>query len=297
MQCSCMAAATRSTPTNPRAGQLAAGVSLHRTLPAKRWTLNMKKTQSCPVCASDYTLYVQEVYGQRSMTKFPQFHCMDCKSFFNFSGYRETDGQKEVDFEYLRDRQAHISKLQNELALEILSRAPGVSTCCEIGFGTGLFLKACTYFGVREYGFEVNPYSARYAREVVGVNCEEGLFTESHEGRYDMIAAIGVFEHIENPRGLFATMASHLNRDGVIYINVPFVERAHWRYLWMADEAGSKQPPDPFYDNDVHIIHYSVAGLMRMGQNLGARSSEYFVSRDVVDNSAGGAYPGVLFRF
>ena len=250
----------------------------------------------CPVCMSAYTLYVQDVVGRRSGRKFPQYVCLDCRSFFNFSGYREDDYQQLSDFEFVRNHQTRISRLQNQLALEIFSMAPGIKTCAEIGCGIGLFVKACSFFNVEACGFEINPHAMRYARDVIGVRCEDQLFTREHKQKYDLIAAIGVFEHLERPRDLFATMVEKLNPDGWIYLSVPFVERRDWRYLWSADKEPAAGLPDPFHDNDVHIVHFSIQGLMDMGRQLGARACEYFVSKDTVDNSTG-AYHGVLFRF
>lgn len=251
----------------------------------------------CPVCASTFAIYLHDVYGCRSGNHIPQYYCMDCSSFWNFSGYRETAAQQLEDCNYVIERQDHIAQLQARLLLEIIDRAPGIKSCCEIGYGTGLFLKNCTYFGIEEYGFEVNPYAAKYAREVVGVRCEEGLFSDKHEGRYDLMAAIGVFEHLENPRGLFQEMVRHLNPDGYIYLSVPFVERRHWRYLKEnLPGRNAVAPPNPFYDNDVHIMHFSIEGLTRMGMQFGATSAQYFLSEDTVKQSPG-AYPGILFAF
>lgn len=256
----------------------------------------MKTERPCPACDSRYCLYVQDVIGQRSGKKIPQFICLDCHTLQNFSGYRETKQQQKDDFDYFVRHQDHTSALQNQLLLEIKARQPGIRTCCEIGYGTGLFLKACQYLGVEEYGFEVNRFAAEYAKKVVGVKCEIGLFTPKHDRFYDLIVAIGVFEHIEGPRDLFKLMVSKLNPDGAIYLNVPFVNRDDWKFLWDADKNGNVQPPNPFYDNDVHIIHYSIEGLRRLGLSFGARSAEYFVSKDVSTRSPG-AYPGILFKF
>jgi len=74
-----------------------------------------------------------------------------------------------------------------------------------------------------------------------------------------------VFEHLEKPRDLFALMVSKLNRDGAIYLSVPFFERRDWPFLW---GAGEKVEPLPnlMHDNDVHINHFSIEGLDRMGK-------------------------------
>jgi SAM-dependent methyltransferase len=256
----------------------------------------MKIGRLCPACASIYTVYVHDVVGKRSRAQIPQYCCLDCRTFFNFSSYRETREQQKTDLDYLIEHQAHISKLQGQLVLEIKSRVPGLKSVCEIGYGSGLFLKACTDFGMEVHGFEANPYAAAYARDVVGVSCEEGLLTDEHSKHYDLLAAIGVFEHVEDPRALFGLMARHLNPDGAIYVNVPFFDREHWRFLIGAEDRIALGPPDPWYDNDVHIIHFSIDGLRRLGLSLGARTAEYFVSQDVVQRSPG-AYPGILFRF
>lgn len=256
----------------------------------------MLTKKRCPVCDSIFVVFMHDVIGNRTGNKIPQYYCMDCHSFFNFSGYVEDEKQKKADFEYLLPLQDHISRNQAQLLLEILDRAPGIKTVCEVGSGTGLFLKNCHYYRLDAVGFEVNPFASQYARDVIEVDCRDEILTADHEGRYDLIAAIGVFEHLENPRGLFRTLTQLLNPNGCIYLNVPFVERKHWRFLHNASVAVPEGPPDPFYDNDVHIIHFSIEGLMTMGRQLGARACEYFVSKDVVE-AAPGAYPGVLFRF
>ena len=105
-----------------------------------------------------------------------------------------------------------------------------------------------------------------------------------------------VFEHLEHPRELFSLMRDRLTADGSIYLCVPFVERRDWPYLWTAGSNPAPAPPDVFYDNDVHVTHFSIDGMRRMGLSLGARSAEYFLSQDVATKSPG-SYGGVLFRF
>jgi SAM-dependent methyltransferase len=151
-------------------------------------------------------------------------------------------------------------------------------------------------YGRTTHGFELNPYCHDYAKNHLQLQCTLGKFDDDHVGRYDLIAAVMVFEHLENPRDLFRTMASKLNPDGAIYICVPFVERKDWRFLWDADLPQIVAPPNPFHDNDVHITHFSIDGLKRMGLGLGARECEFWTCQDVYDKSPG-SFEGVLFRF
>ena len=256
----------------------------------------MRSTLPCPACASRYTVYLQDVLGRRTNDLIPQYVCLDCRSFFNHSGYRETDQQQKDDFEYLKGQSSNHYAIAGQLCLELITRVPHVKTVCEVGYGLGWFLRACNDFGRETYGFEVNPHCYQHAHDELGLDCKLGLFDASHDKTYDMFAAIMVFEHLEQPRALFSLMRDKLNPDGVIYLCVPFVERRDWPYLWTAGSNPGPAAPDVFYDNDVHIMHYSIEGLSKMGLSLGARSAEYFVSQDVVYKSPG-AYPGILFRF
>jgi SAM-dependent methyltransferase len=252
--------------------------------------------KKCPVCMSMYTLYTQDVLGKRTSKMYPQRFCMDCHSFFHNTGYKETSEQKAFDFEMLFSNRENHRAIQGQLLLELITKLSGIKNVLEIGHGIGLFLKSCEDYGLDAHGFELNEECHRFAREELQVSSELGLFGQEHERTYDLITAIHVFEHLERPRDLFEVMRDHLNPDGAIYISVPFVERSQWKYLWQAGKPASSNPHDVFDDNDVHITHFSINGMRNMGVSLGAKSSEYFVSKDVYHHSPG-AYQGVLFRF
>ena len=76
----------------------------------------------------------------------------------------------------------------------------------------------------RRFVFEVNPYCYDHAKNTLGLDCALGIFNESHNRTYDLIASVMVFEHLENPRNLFKLMVSRLNKDGAIFLSVPFFE-------------------------------------------------------------------------
>lgn len=256
----------------------------------------MKQNPECMACASTYTVYVQDVIGNRTRDLFPQFVCLDCRSFFHRSGYRESEEIMRRDFEILFGDREHHRRLMSQLFLEIVTRYPAINTVLEIGHGAGMFMQACHDYGRKPFGFEVNPHCHAFVRNDLGLPCHLGLFDESHDRAYDLIASIQVFEHLENPRQLFKTMTEKLNKDGLVYISVPVLERELWPFLWTAGTSPAHTMPDPFFDNDVHISHFSIEGLIAMGRSYGAKTADYFVSKDVVDASPG-SYQGVLFRF
>lgn len=251
---------------------------------------------SCPACASPYIAYMQDVIGRRTKKAHPQHVCLDCRTFFHRSGFKESDQEKKWDFEFLLGQVDNHQSISGQLCLEIKTRAPHINSCLEIGYGMGWFMQACRNFGIKDtYGFEVNPYCFEYAKNTLGLDCEHGLFDKSHNRRYDLIASIMVFEHLEYPRGLFETMRDALNPDGVIYLSVPFFERRDWPFLRTAG-TDPQSLPDLMHDNDVHINHFTIEGLAQMGRSLGARSTEHFISQDTFHKSPG-AFPGMLFRF
>lgn len=255
----------------------------------------MQFDKICPACASEYIAYFQEIRGRRTNALHIQYVCLDCKTFFHRSGYRESDEQKKYDFDFLIQQKDNHIAINTQLCLELKTLAPHARSCLEIGYGLGWFMQACKNFGFEKtYGFEVNPYCHKFASSELGLDCALGFFDHSHHETYDLIAAIMVFEHLENPRDLFDLMKTKLNPDGVIYISVPFFERRDWPFLKTANNPGDL--PDLMHDNDVHINHFSVEGLAMMGQSLGARSTKHFVSQDVFWKSPG-AFPGMLFRF
>lgn len=256
----------------------------------------MERNPACRICDSSYTLFVQNTLGNRTKKLFPQWYCMDCQGFFHTSGYREDTHQKANDFQFLfRDRENHAA-LQSQLALELITRLPGTKSVLEIGHGAGLFLKGFGDYGVEAVGFELNEHCHKFATEELKVKSTLGYFDDDHEGSYDLIVSLQVFEHLEDPRSLFEIMKRHLNPDGAIYLSVPFVERHQWKFLKTAASDIAKDRADVFADNDVHITHFSIEGMKKMGLGLGARSADYFVSTDVYHKSPG-AYHGVIFHF
>jgi len=250
----------------------------------------------CRVCGSGYCIFLQKVIGNRTLQSFDQYLCLDCLSAFHTSGYSEDDAQKRADFEELLNLKDNHQAIMSQLVLELKTRVPTARNLLEIGFGMGFLLRAAVDYGFEVQGYELNPFCVDYAESVLGVNGSNGYFEGSGQQKYDLIVVNQVFEHLDNPRTLFTQMRDSLSPFGAIYIAVPIFERLHWPYLATAGSAPASLPPDPFYDNDVHITHFSVKGLKSMGRSLGALSTEYWISEDTFQKSPG-SYHGVLFRF
>jgi 2-polyprenyl-3-methyl-5-hydroxy-6-metoxy-1,4-benzoquinol methylase len=93
------------------------------------------------------------------------------------------------------------------LVLEVLARQRKKSIgdgIFEVGFGSGLMLRAASKAGYRVAGLEVAPQLLQSARQVLPANCHDGLLLgdfrnvdlEKHQGRYSLVYWNDVFEHI-----------------------------------------------------------------------------------------------------
>ena len=252
--------------------------------------------KKCKACLSDYTVFVQNVIGNRTKNLYEQYVCLDCLSFFHESNYKEDSEQLQKDFAYLLSYRESHQSLMNRLFLELITRAPHITRVCEIGHGSGMFMKAANDYGKTIVGYELNPILHEFVKNELKLDSRLEQFSVRKSDGFDLIASIMVFEHLISPRELFSTMVSALNADGVIYISVPFLSRSQWAYLKSASSTPNLTPPDPFYDNDVHINHFSVDGLRKLGVSLGAREADYFISKDTFHKSPG-SYHGILFKF
>ena len=250
----------------------------------------------CRACNSKYIVELGSSFGQRSLKLHEAFICLDCKSIFWTSGYKETNDQKKIDFEYVMDHFDHHNALHSRLFHEIISRAPHISNVCDIGHGSGTMMLAAKNFGREVCGFEFNEYCTDFVSNKLKLNSYNELFEAKRGRTFDLITSIMVFEHIEAPRQLFGEMVASLNEGGCIVLSVPFVERENWPFLRKIASSEQKLPGDPFYDNDVHINHFTRDGLIKMGADFGAIKIDCWFSKDVVDKSPA-SYPIIMYYF
>lgn len=222
----------------------------------------------CPVCDSPFTAYVRDVPTVRTHRDIPLFTCLDCRSFWNPSGYREDARQLERDAEWGLSVASRNEDAGERLFAALEERGLHFSSVAEIGCGVGTLLRVARDQGKEVVGFDINDRAIQHAVEVNGIPAYAARWTaETPTIAVDLYLCISVLEHLERPRPLLEELCKAAARNrAALYISVPFLERDRWDFIQDPDPA---RPGTPFLDNDVHVTHFSLLGLMTALREFG----------------------------
>jgi SAM-dependent methyltransferase len=108
----------------------------------------------------------------------------------------------------------------------------------EVGCGHGLLLDEARRRGYDVDGLELSEQAARYARETLGLPVREVALEDAalDRGGYDVVLAVDVIEHLDDPVVALASMCSLLAPGGALLIATPdpssLVARVAGRRWW-----------------------------------------------------------------
>lgn len=228
------------------------------------------RSKCCPVCDSRFVSFVRHVGTRRTKRPIPLYFCMDCRSFWNDSGYVEDEAQLKRDLEWgigVSERNKAGSKTLLE---ELKTRNVDTSRILEIGCGIGTFLSVARDNGSAIAGFDVNKEAIEYGRGEYGINLvAETWRPEMTDSDTTLIVSISTLEHIRTPRDLFFSMAAAAKQCGsAMFVSVPIITRERWHFI---DDADPFEKGTWLFDNDVHVTHFSSEGLRGLFTESGAR--------------------------
>lgn len=128
-----------------------------------------------------------------------------------------------VSYESWADGQA--ARARAFLRGELLRRRPGAARLLEIGAAMGHFLAAARDEGLEVAGVEISAAAARRAREKFGLDllCAniEQVDQPAWRGRWDIVYAGDLFEHLRDPAGVLRHVHELLAPGGLFAINLP----------------------------------------------------------------------------
>lgn len=128
-----------------------------------------------------------------------------------------------VSYEAWADRQEAAARAF--IRRELLSRRPGARSLFEIGAAMGHFLAAARGEGLAVAGLEISAAAVARAREKFGLELAcasaESFDAGPHQGRWDIVYAGDLFEHLREPDRIVDTVHGMLAPGGLFALHVP----------------------------------------------------------------------------
>ncbi|MBJ7348223.1 MAG: class I SAM-dependent methyltransferase [Thermoleophilaceae bacterium] len=161
--------------------------------------------------ASRTAAQLQELYGDEY---FDEFHCG--------TSYREDAAQHRFE-----------SQIRRDWICEYVAHG----RLLEIGSAAGFFLDEMRAVSFEVHGVEPAQATAAFAREELGLDVRTGFIedVELPDGRFDVVAAWHVVEHIFKPQQAMQRLRSVINSDGLLFLEVPniaSVSAKHFKENW-----------------------------------------------------------------
>jgi SAM-dependent methyltransferase len=143
---------------------------------------------------------------------------------------------------------------------------------CEVGCGPGFFLAEMRALGWEVRGLEISAFAARHAREVLGLQVDEGPLVPGRLPReaFDALLLGDVLEHLPRPREALTAVWCSLAPGGVVAVAVPSTRNLLSARLGMAiyrRRGRIKTLRLPPY----HLFEYTPRSLRAMLERSGFR--------------------------
>ncbi len=157
---------------------------------------------------------------------------------------------------------------------QMLRRRPGARSVFEIGAAMGHFLSAARQEGLEAAGIEISPAAVARAREKFGLEliCAniETLDVAPLAGRWDIVYAGDLFEHLRSPARVLAQVDALLAPGGLFLIRLPATfNLLSTRLAVPLLRLAGRQRRLP--DRPYHLYEYTGASIRRLFQTRFAR--------------------------
>jgi SAM-dependent methyltransferase len=166
------------------------------------------------------------------------------------------------------------NRMQIDSAARLLSRLAPNSSVLELGYGDGLLTQALHESGFDADLLEGSPLLCARARELHGpdLRIHQALFEEfSPSHPYDVILALHVLEHVDQPVTLLRHIAGWVRPGGTVVLVVPNRASVHRR---VALEMGLIGALDELSPRDHLVGHQRVYDLDQLEQDTRAAGLE-----------------------
>lgn len=227
---------------------------------------------ACPVCHhTDLRHYcrVPSLFNDGEFIRYER--CTDCGVVLRNprlpTRYREAryeDGPVPEASKRLKPRnQLHYAYMLRRLKRLMPSHQAG-KRFFDFGCGAGGFMVEAEKAGFEVMGLELSRELAQHVRDTYGYPVFQGLVTapEFAGESFDLIVSSQVFEHLVDPRASLLELKEHLNRPGLLLIELP-------NLLHIREKLKKGRIMD-----DSHLFYFSASSLPRMLTDAGFRVLE-----------------------
>jgi len=191
----------------------------------------------CPVCGSHINkfLWGKDIVGTLDSSDvaitndefgktLPLYECLDCSFVYAYplpenilSLYENLE-----DEEYMNSLNPRIKEMEH-LLKKSRKYFPGATNLLDVGAGLGLLVKEAQKSGMTATGIEPSKWLAAQSKKIFNIDLITGTVPskELDGKKFDMIFAVDVIEHLQDPLLFLNTLKGYLESSGVIIIATP----------------------------------------------------------------------------
>jgi SAM-dependent methyltransferase len=224
------------------------------------------ESRSCPVCNSENNSMVLESDGGKYV------RCHKCKMIFLNPVLSDTYLNLYYSTNHADQALAHASEKDfydkiYSLGFENCKKLANIDSVLDIGCSDGAFLDLVRDEGCKTFGVELNEKELLQARTKSHTIWAGSAFDIPEESKFDLISLWDVFEHIKDGKGLLKLLSSHLNPNGVIFLQVPNSGSLAARIL--REECN-------MFDGIEHVNLYDKNTISRAAESVGLRVANIY---------------------
>lgn len=138
-------------------------------------------------------------------------------------------------------------------------------------------------------GFDVSSTSwngkCKVGKKIYEINLDNGFNTgDVGNTQYDVITAIDIIEHVENPWAFLRSCSQAIKDDGIVMVSTPNIESARARIEWLTRGYTSEFSDEQIRTNR-HISPIWRLGFMAMAEQAGLKINEQYGFGRYIKNS------------
>lgn len=191
----------------------------------------------CPGCGHDKNAPVVGI--DRRLKRLSTVSCENCGLLYTNPMPSDAELATYYAEYYRRDYQAadtapkdkHLKKRHSEAAARVQQLEgllPDTARTLDFGCGSGEFVEAMLKLGHDAHGFEPGDTYGKHARSLHGNRISISGWQEvGYRERFDLVTCFHVLEHLNNPVNAMRRIAQWSKPDGLVFIEVPDLGKAH----------------------------------------------------------------------